>query len=246
MFHHPEDLGLRLEYAAYLENIDPMNAEFIRIEVELATGPRKRGDAQKERRASEICYRYRGRWDARIFNLLRETPIGGEFGKHSHSRKMPLAGWRYGRGCIETVVMPVWGIRRYLGCCFECGPVHHLIVRSKTELSRADRLAEELGDVAELRFISRLEFPGAFGTPDQWTKLLLIPPLVNLEHVILPPISLDCAGQHKRAGIELREFVRRLFKVHANLKYVENHRSNRRDLFSREKFMAQIGNSSNR
>jgi uncharacterized protein (TIGR02996 family) len=173
---HPEEDAPRLVYADWLDDHgEPDRAEFIRVQVELASlRPGRRREELEEQE--------------RVFLEEHEAAWLGPL-------RAWLSRWEFRRGLVEEVALKAQTLLKHAGTIFRLTPVRHAEVR------KAGRLGRDLAGCPQLARLNSLRVYGLY-TQDS-VSLIGSPHLGGLTSLALPQASLTDAGVGALAGSPL-------------------------------------------
>lgn len=173
----PDDDTLRLVYSDWLEeNGRPRRAEFVRVQIELASLPV--GDSR------------RGELEGRERDLLR-----GNERQWLGPLRAWLGGWQFRRGLVEGVSLKAQTLLKHAATLFRLAPIRH------AEVHKAGKLGSALAECRHLASLTSLRVRGLY-TADA-AYLLASPHLGGLTSLGLPEASLQDAGVEALAGSPL-------------------------------------------
>lgn len=116
----PDDLTRRLVYADWLEDQGDSQAEFIRIQCQLADAPWTLNSLKLRTRAANLFRLNRSKWDHRLHAILNRTSL------REFEDQGILFGWKYSRGCVERILMLSTDLEEHLSAALQIGPVNQL------------------------------------------------------------------------------------------------------------------------
>jgi uncharacterized protein (TIGR02996 family) len=166
---HPDDDGLRLIYADYLDERGDPRGEFIRVQVELVSlprdDPRRPALKVKER---QLQQEHERKWAGPLASLVQD--------------------WWFQRGFIEVVAMHARAFLGYAQLVFRLAPV------CEVRLSNASGKMARLADCPQLERLVTLDLSNNPIRDDGLQELLGSPYLGRLQTVYLGYTGLGAAG----------------------------------------------------
>jgi uncharacterized protein (TIGR02996 family) len=139
----PDDEGLRLVYADWLEERGDPRAEFIRVQCALAHDPPEPRRAELQARELHLLKKYWRIWNGPLHRALAGTPLSARAQYH----RGLVTRWQYRRGFVENIIAPAAGLVRHADLLFRLGPLRH---------AKLFGVREVIGDLAALPHLERL------------------------------------------------------------------------------------------
>ncbi len=155
---NPADDVARLVYADWLDEQGEPRAEFIRIQIALASGDLQTTErTQLTERATALYWKHHRYWNGQVYRQWIDTPLAANL-----ARKGGLRGWRYRRGFPEVLDVSAEFFASHAELFLAAAPFQEVILRNLPQRL----LTYFVDNEARLKLVEKLVLPNVHFLPN--------------------------------------------------------------------------------